>query len=445
MNPYGFLVHIVNTIVNIMSSLVLRAGTILLMAKEMLSYILGFSFFLKAKPHCLLLPTSPSLLPDDLLIEIFLCLPAHPTCLIRTSLVCKRWHWLIKERRFVCRFHTLHQKLPVLGFFSNSTRIPRFLPTGDPPDCVTTAAFSLPDDPFWQVLCCRHSLVLLVSSSWDRLQVWNPMTGNRQYVPVTPDVDSRLHHGIVPESHAAVLCAAGHNEHGDCRSCPFVIVWVFTCTRYAYASRYSSDIGIWHSVVSSPSPSEVDSRPSVLVGNVLYWPLKLKYILAFQLDTCRLYHIECPPDTHGIYRRNVHIMKAEDGGLGLAALTEFNLRLWARESDAEGVTGWVLRRTIQLDAFPPLKVPSLALTANHLTVRPPVRILGLVEDDDSVFIWTKNGVFAVQLKSMQCKKIFEANVSASIFPYIAFYTTGGVDGPVKTLEQQKMSKSAESL
>lgn len=130
MNPYGFLVHIVNTIVNIMSSLVLRAGTILLMAKEMLSYILGFSFFLKAKPHCLLLPTSPSLLPDDLLIEIFLCLPAHPTCLIRTSLVCKRWHWLIKERRFVCRFHTLHQKLPVLGFFSNSTRIPRFSPLG---------------------------------------------------------------------------------------------------------------------------------------------------------------------------------------------------------------------------------------------------------------------------------------------------------------------------
>ncbi|KAI4964369.1 hypothetical protein ZWY2020_005891 [Hordeum vulgare] len=130
--------------------------------------------------------------------------------------------------------------------------------------------------------------------------------------------------------------------------------------------RYSSESSSWHQMVSLPTPSEVDSRPSVLVGNILYWPLKAKYILAFELDTLKLYHIECPADTHSVYRRNVHIMKAEDGGLGLAALTEFNLCLWARET--------------------------------------------------------------VQLKSMQCKKVFEADVPATIFPYTGFYTTGDVDG-----------------
>uniref|UniRef100_A0A453A369 F-box domain-containing protein n=1 Tax=Aegilops tauschii subsp. strangulata TaxID=200361 RepID=A0A453A369_AEGTS len=293
-----------------------------------------------------LLPASSSQLPDDLLIEIFLCLPAHPTCLIRTSLVCKRWHCLIKNRQFVSRFRMLHQKLPVLCFFSNSTSIPRFIPTGDPPNCVSTAAFSLPD-PCWQVLGCRHSLVLLVSSTWTQLQVWNPMTGSRQYVPATPDADRRFNHGIVPESQATVLCAAGHKDSGDCHSCPFLVVWVFTCTRYAYACRYSSESSSWHQMVSSPTPSDIDSRPSVLVGNILYWPLKSKYILAFELDT-----------------------------------------------------------------------------HNHSASGRPVRILGLIEDDDMFFMWTREGVFAVELKSMRCNKVFEAQVPATIFPYTGFYTTG---------------------
>lgn len=181
-------------------------------------------------------------------------------------------------------------------------------------------------------------------------------------------------------------------------------------------------------MVSLPTPSEVDSRPSVLVGNILYWPLKAKYILAFELDTLKLYHIECPADTHSVYRRNVHIMKAEDGGLGLAALTEFNLCLWARETGPEGVMEWVLRRTIQLDAFLPLIVSSVPLANNHSASGRPVRILGLIEDDDMFFMWTRHGVFAVQLKSMQCKKVFEADVPATIFPYTGFYTTGDVDG-----------------
>uniref|UniRef100_A0ACD6ARM6 Uncharacterized protein n=1 Tax=Avena sativa TaxID=4498 RepID=A0ACD6ARM6_AVESA len=335
----------------------------------------------------------------DVLIEIFLSLPAHPTCLIITSLVCKRWHYLIKDRQFVCRFRKLHQRLPVLGFFSNSTSIPRFIPTGDPPNSVSKAAFSLPD-PCWNVLGCRHGLVLLVSSTWNQLQVWNPMTGSRKHVPVNPDADSRFNYGIVPESQATVLCAAGHKDNGDCHSCPFLIVWVFTCTRYAYASRYSSENGGWHQLVSSPTPSEVDSRPSILIENILYWPLKSKYILAFELATSKLYHIECPQETHSVFRRNVHIMKAEDGGLGLADLTDFNLRLWARETDAKGVTGWVLRRTIQLDALLPLKVSSMPVANNHLAAVRPARILGLVEDRDLFFIWTKFGVFAVQLKSM---------------------------------------------
>lgn len=221
-----------------------------------------------------------------------------------------------------------------------------------------------------------------------------------------------------------MICAAGHSDHGNCHSCPFFIVWVCTNVRDAYVSGYSSENGSWNWTVSSPTPSQVDSRPSVLVGNILYWPLKSKYILAFELDSHSLYHIECPPDTHDVYRRNVHIIKAEDGGLGLAAVTEFNLRLWARETDADGIARWVLHKIIELDAFLPLAVAYLPSTNNRLAGRPLCRILGLVEYDDVVFVWTIAGVFAVQLKSMKFKKVFETDVSVTIYPYSSFYIAG---------------------
>ena len=117
-------------------------------------------------------------------------------------------------------------------------------------------------------------------------------------------------------------------------------------------------------------------------------------------------------------------MKTEDGGLGLVALAKFNLRLWAWETDAEGVTGWVLRRIIELDRFLPLDVSSLPSPDNGSCGRPPVRILGLVEDDDLVFLWTITGVFAVHLKSMKFKKVFEADVSATVYPYTGFRIAG---------------------
>lgn len=254
--------------------------------------------------------------------------------------------------------------------------------------------------------------------------MWNPINGHERFIPAPPDVDPRFNYGQVPKSNAAVVCAANHADHGYCHSCPFFVVWVFTSTRYAYATIYSSENGSWDMITSTPIPSNVDFRPSILVRNILYWPLKSNYILAFELVTHRLYHIECPPETHDIYRRNVHIVKTEDGGLGLAAVVKFNLHLWAWETDAEGVTGWLPHRVIELDKFLPAEVSSLPSMNNCLGGRPPVRILGLVEDDDFVFIWTKTGVFVVQLKSLKFKKVFEADVCATVYPYTGFCIAG---------------------
>ncbi|KAL6641626.1 hypothetical protein ACP70R_019807 [Stipagrostis hirtigluma subsp. patula] len=408
----------------------------------MLSRILGFPFLSNDDPHC----SSSCMLTDDILIEILLRLPPHPACLLRASLACKHWQSLIVDHRFLCRFQAFHGT-PMLGVFTNSTSIPRFLPIGNPPDSATAAAFSIPD-LHWHVLGCRRSHILLAGSSWRQLLVWNPINGNKHFIAAPPDVDPRFNYGHVPESNATVLCAAGHTDRGYCHSCPFFVIWVFTCTRYAYATKYSSETGSWLMMVSSPTPSEIDFRPSILVGQVLYWPLKSKYILAFELGTRKLYPIECPPDTHDVYRRNVHIMRTEDGGLGLAAVIKFNLHLWAWEPDAKGVKRWVLRKIVELDKFLPFDVSSLPLVNNRSGRRPPVRILGLVEDDDLVFIWTINGVFAVQLKSMQFKKVFEADVSATVYPYTGFSIAAcavGHDGEDGATEKLDVSLKALRL
>jgi hypothetical protein len=72
---------------------------------------------------------SSCVLPDDVLIEIFLRLPPQSSCLIRVAIVCKHWHSLIVSHPFLCCFQ-MFQRTPLLGIFSNSTRIPRFLPFG---------------------------------------------------------------------------------------------------------------------------------------------------------------------------------------------------------------------------------------------------------------------------------------------------------------------------
>lgn len=207
----------------------------------MLSRTLGLLSLSNDKPHYPSILTLSCVLPDDVLIEIFLRLPPQSSFLIRVAIVCKHWHSLIVSHPFLCRFQ-MFQRTPLLGIFTNSTRIPRFLPVGDPPDCVAAAAaaFSLPD-LHWYALGCRGNNVLLSSSSWVQLLVMNPINGDQRIIPAPPDLDPNYNYGCVPERNAAVLCAAGHADRGCCQSCPFFVVCVFSVVRFAYATRYSSE------------------------------------------------------------------------------------------------------------------------------------------------------------------------------------------------------------
>ena len=78
---------------------------------------------------------------DDLLSEILLRLPPHPSSLPRASAVCPRWRLLVSDPRFLRRFRIHHRRnLPLLGFFAGYID---FKPVMDPPNRLPNGHFSL--------------------------------------------------------------------------------------------------------------------------------------------------------------------------------------------------------------------------------------------------------------------------------------------------------------
>ncbi|GJN25041.1 hypothetical protein PR202_gb12825 [Eleusine coracana subsp. coracana] len=120
---------------------------------------------------------------DDLLAEILLCLPPHPSSLPHAGLVCKRWRRLIIDPHFVRRFSARHQTPPLLGFFRTlddeaQSRLP-------------ASQFSLRGwrgrmpTLNWTLFDCRHRLVLYGFAPKFRITefvVTNPMTGHRRRI-----------------------------------------------------------------------------------------------------------------------------------------------------------------------------------------------------------------------------------------------------------------------
>ncbi|XBI75019.1 hypothetical protein VPH35_068449 [Triticum aestivum] len=157
--------------------------------------------------------------PDDLLLEILLHLPPEPIHLFRASFVCKHWRGLVHDARFLSRFRDFHGGTPtVIGFF-NQKGPPFFVPTSGS-SALSTASMS-PDD--WWAYDYRHGCSLFENYRSGTLLVWYLVSSNERYLPFPTQVS----HGCF-EYNAAVLCAAGHTDHVDCHSFPFLVAFVFS-------------------------------------------------------------------------------------------------------------------------------------------------------------------------------------------------------------------------
>ena len=122
-----------------------------------------------------------------------------------------------------------------------------------------------------------------------------------------------------------ILCSGNHGglcSH-SCQSSNFWVLWIVTVHSQALVQRYSSELGVWEKWVAPVEKlAEIDNRSATLIRGILYWPMKSRYIIAFDNVTRALYYIECPDETHDIFRPNLHIFKGHNGDVALAVIRD---------------------------------------------------------------------------------------------------------------------------
>ncbi|XP_047079024.1 uncharacterized protein LOC124689555 [Lolium rigidum] len=305
---------------------------------------------------------------------------------------------------------------PVLGYFREAIDGIHFQPTMEGPNHVPRGRFSSPigDGDNSILLGCRHGLVLIFHSSRDQILVWDPVTGEQHHIstPLGFDVHQTPFDGAVLRAAAEhfQVVLVGYKQNGN----PRVIVCI-----------YSSETRLWSNLIETPVPRdavEYQGMPAVLVEDSLYW---LSSSVILKVDLCRqsldVIQVRVDVFAKGNY---LMVMRAEGGGLGLLSLSECTAQLWKRNTDADGVSSWVLGRTIELDRL---------LTLDSKRETRYIQMIGYAEENNVAFLRTAAGIFMVQLHSLHFKKLLENNNSVTCYPLESVYDAeksigGGHDG-----------------
>ncbi|CAL5006406.1 unnamed protein product [Urochloa decumbens] len=396
-----------------------------------------------------LLPSSaaPALEDDDILSDILHRLPPRPSSLPRASFVCNQWRRLVSDPHFLRRFRERHRKPPMLGFFSQWVDV-EFTSALDSPDRIPASRFSLglADATYFQIVDCRHSRVLFLNRDRLCFLVWAPVTGKKCFVDFPPSFRGKDGKWV---ANGAVVCAAseqGH-VHGGCHSDPFQVV-LLSAGGYGEgvsACVYSSETCTWGNVVSVFLPRNMAAIATdcanTLVGNSVFWFLLGSGfgVLKFDLHRQSLDTIELPSGVVGFdaWCRTYcqfSITPADGGGLNLLYLSDFCAQVWKWKVDYDGGAGWMLGSSFDLNNL-------LSLKAGVDTRAP--ELLGMDEDDNTIFLLTNVGVFMLHLESMKFKKlpiIISGNFGIH-YPFRSFYSAGLQKGP----DKQLVEMGAEAL
>ncbi|CAM0877792.1 unnamed protein product [Alopecurus aequalis] len=360
---------------------------------------------------------------EDLLREILLRLPPQPSALPRASLVCKLWHGILSDYRFLRHFRLHHRKPSLLGVFDRGfDRVPTFTPILDPPNRIPAARFTLPKnrrsykDDHWYIMSCRHGLAVLVHPPGREIVVWDPLANQQKCVPFPPGI-----HDIVYPSwfwHAVLICvdAEDGHVHGDCFSSPFKLVFIWGVQyKQEFACLYESGSGVWGNFVPMVFPDHIDhTGPNVVVGNAIYWLFHKGDVAAFDFERQSFALIEEPDDAHTTNYKSVQLLRTENGGLGLAVLSEMIIKLWDRITNRDGVGRWLLlQKTIQLELFP----------CTMRTDCEMVLIVGYDEDSNVIVLSTAIGNFILEVDSVQIRHIIKRDTLCykTLHPYTSFH------------------------
>ncbi|CAN6202930.1 unnamed protein product [Urochloa humidicola] len=370
-------------------------------------------------------PPPAAELMEELVGEILLRLPPEePEHLFRAALVCKPWLRVLCDPAFRRRYRVFYGAPPLLGLLH------RLMIFQGPPAVRFASTTLMPDFPHpgsdgrrTRPLDCRHGRVLvhmLEDESVDYL-VWDPITGEKHGLP-EPDIEWLIYS-------AAVLCAIDGCDHLDCHGGPFHVVFMgtFEYEDNIAASVYSSETGAWSTPVSLDMSSEayvqhmrdglalrsyytpyLQPRRGTLVGDSIYLTIRLdNTIVKYEWGQNCLSLIKPPSPNVD----DIALIAMEDGSLGFACIEGSILNLWSGEVNSEGAVEWVLSRVIKLETIIPVA------DTDH---RPLV--VGSAEGVGVIFLSTGVGLFTIELKSGQVKKVDGPGVYFSVLPYMSFYT-----------------------
>jgi hypothetical protein len=137
-------------------------------------------------------------------------------------------------------------------------------------------------------------------------------------------------------------------------------------------------------------------------------------ILKYDLGSNYLSVIDAPPkETH--QADDVILMLMEDGGLGFAQLDRLTLIIWSRQMGPDGCSTWNQRTVVNLKELLPIQ-----------NIKETLRLTGSVEGGDIIFVTTDLGIYQINIKSLQWKKIWKREEWRALFPYMSFYNPQGI-------------------
>uniref|UniRef100_A0ACD5WKV8 Uncharacterized protein n=1 Tax=Avena sativa TaxID=4498 RepID=A0ACD5WKV8_AVESA len=353
-------------------------------------------------------------LPEELHLEILKHLSPSPKVLARASAVCREWRRVLNDPAFLLELYRTRRGAPVTqGYFDNLPLRFVHVNAGDP---VRIPLDSIDHRTNWQFVDCRHGRVLLRDRSGLQFMVWQPMTGDQHFVQDKGSCGIQNSVALICE------CAAEGGDDGPkvgqakpCHASHFRVVVVsnHVGTGPLHGVVFSSVTRLWSESAELPPTYQIRPEPSVVVGRMIYQPLFDYHILAFDTDKLRLATFERPKWD------NVRLLNVDGDVLGLVGALGFTLRLWVRYADA-----WVMRNTIDLsNIHPPLSTAPLPKTNPRFALMPPVKIIGVADGGDELFLWTMIGVFMLSVESMELKKVNGTTIHhmKTVYPYGAFY------------------------
>lgn len=302
--------------------------------------------------------------------------------------------------------------------------IPRFVPTTAlaPPRPGRRGLYTV-DAHHGNVLFCDEGVVWEDPSAHREFVVWDPITRSEWTVPM-PESSGR-------SWTAAVHCGAAGCEHLDCHGHPFLVAYVYIDDdKVNFSARvYSSEAAAWsgknsaehrHAQIGQEAfVNNIFDPYKVLVGNVLYFNLDIhEMIIQYDLASRELSMID-PPDVN---TGDILLMTAEHGGLGFAVRRQqgSSIELWSMEVDAHQGVEWVQSRVINLETLLPLSA---------LSRRTRIVMIGFAEGVGLILISTEFGVFTLELKSGQVRKVCSSEmIRGHVIPYMSFYHPGHARG-----------------